>query len=39
MTAAAEREERYAFAQALARRAGALANDYFRDRERLTVEL
>jgi len=27
MTAAAEREERYAFAQSLARRAGALAND------------
>ena len=39
MTAAAERAERYAFAQSLARRAGALANDYFRDRERLTVEL
>jgi myo-inositol-1(or 4)-monophosphatase len=39
MTAAAERVERYAFAQSLARRAGALANGYFRDRERLTVEL
>ena len=31
--------ERYAFAQSVARRAGALANEYFRDRERLTVEL
>jgi len=31
--------ERYAFAQVLARRAGALAHQYFRDRERLTVEL
>jgi myo-inositol-1(or 4)-monophosphatase len=39
MTAATERAERYAFAQSLARRAGALANDYFRDRERLVVEL
>jgi myo-inositol-1(or 4)-monophosphatase len=39
MTAATERTDRYAFAQALARRAGALANDYFRARERLTVEL
>jgi myo-inositol-1(or 4)-monophosphatase len=32
-------DERYAFAQDLARRAGALALDYFRNRERLTVEL
>ena len=39
MTAAPERTDRYAFAQALARHAGALANDYFRARERLTVEL
>jgi myo-inositol-1(or 4)-monophosphatase len=31
--------ERYAFAQSVARRAGALAHQYFRDRERLTVEL
>ena len=39
MTTAAERTGRYAFARSLARRAGALANDYFRARERLTVEL
>ena len=39
MTNAAERTDRYAFARSLARRAGALANDYFRERERLTVEL
>ena len=32
-------DERYAFAQSVARLAGALANRYFRDRERLTVEL
>ncbi len=31
--------ERYVFAQSLARIAGAVANDYFRNRERLTVEL
>src|SRR6476646_9270014 len=31
--------ERYAFAQSVARLAGALALDYWRDRERLTVEL
>ncbi len=31
--------ERYAFAQSLARLGGALADDYFRNRERLTVEL
>ena len=31
--------ERYAFAQSLARLGGALADDYFRHRERLTVEL
>ena len=38
MTDESERE-RYSFAQALARKAGALAHDYFRNRERLTVEL
>lgn len=32
-------DERYAFAQAVARRAGALALEYWRNRERLTVEL
>ena len=32
-------DDRYAFAQEVARRAGALALDYWRDRERLTVEL
>src|SRR6476659_3082626 len=32
-------DDRYAFAQSVARLAGALANEYFRDRERLTVEL
>ncbi len=32
-------DDRYATAQSVARLAGALANDYFRDRERLTVEL
>ena len=32
-------DERYAFAQSVARRAGALAHHYWRDRERLTVEL
>jgi len=32
-------EERYAFARDVARRAGALALDYFGNRERLTVEL
>ena len=32
-------DERYAFAQSIARRAGALAFEYWRDRERLTVEL
>ena len=31
--------ERYAFAQSVARLAGALAHQYWRDRERLTVEL
>jgi myo-inositol-1(or 4)-monophosphatase len=31
--------DRYAFAQSVARLAGTLANEYFRDRERLTVEL
>ena len=39
MTAASESANRYAFARSLARRAGALANDYFQGRERLTVEL
>ena len=38
MTDEGERE-RYAFAQSLARKAGALAHDYWRNRERLTVEL
>jgi len=32
-------EERYAFARDVARRAGALALDYFENRERLTIEL
>ena len=32
-------DHRYAFAQDVARRAGVLALDYWRDRERLTVEL
>jgi myo-inositol-1(or 4)-monophosphatase len=32
-------DERYAFAQSVARLAGALANRYFVDRDRLTVEL
>jgi myo-inositol-1(or 4)-monophosphatase len=31
--------DRYAFAQSLARLAGSLAYDYWRNRERLTVEL
>jgi myo-inositol-1(or 4)-monophosphatase len=39
MTTTGPRTDRYAFAQSLARRAGALASDYFGDRERLTVEL
>ena len=32
-------DDRYAFAQEVARRAGALALDYWRDRERLVIEL
>ena len=32
-------DERYAFARDVARRAGALALDYFENRERLTIEL
>ena len=32
-------DERYALAQAVARQAGALALEYWRNRERLTVEL
>ena len=32
-------DDRYLFAQSVARRAGALARQYFLDRERLTVEL
>ena len=32
-------DDRYAFAQSLARHAGALADRYWRDRERLTIEL
>ena len=39
MTTGAQRTGRYAFAQSLARHAGALADDYFRERVRLTVEL
>jgi myo-inositol-1(or 4)-monophosphatase len=35
----ASMDDRYVFAQALARHAGALAHRYFRDRERLAVEL
>jgi len=32
-------DERYAFARDVARQAGALALDYFENRERLTIEL
>jgi len=39
VTADATDAGRYAFAQSLARLGGALADDYFRNRERLTVEL
>ena len=33
------KQDRYAFAQSLARKAGAVALDYWRNRDRLTVEL
>jgi hypothetical protein len=35
----ASMDDRYAFAQALARHAGALAHRYWRDRARLAIEL